>query len=55
LSAAEPDVIIVTAVREVLNRFGPSGLRELINLASEELRAADAAMTELAEQDLDGA
>lgn len=48
-------MIIVTAVQEVLNRFGPAGLRELIDVASEELRAADAAMTELAEPDLDGA
>jgi hypothetical protein len=51
--SAEPDIIIVSAVQEVLNRFGPAGLRELIDLASEQLRAAESAMAELADQDDD--
>jgi hypothetical protein len=51
MSQAHPDALIVTAVDEVLNRFGPAGLRELIELAQQRLVSAQATMAELGDPD----
>jgi hypothetical protein len=46
-----PDVdrMVVDAVRNVRDRFGVDGLRDLVNLATTELRRAERAAAELAE------
>ena len=45
----QPDPVIVDAVEHVSNRFGAQGLREMIELAREELAKADAALAELSD------
>lgn len=45
------DPVILDAVEHVANRFGVSGLRDLISEAQRELADAEAALTQLADLD----
>lgn len=46
------DPLIVDAVDHIRNRFGASGLRQLIAVATDELAATDAALKELHEAEV---
>ncbi|HET7326180.1 MAG TPA: hypothetical protein VFJ14_02725 [Nocardioidaceae bacterium] len=49
MTEEEIDPIIVDNVEHVRDRFGAQGLREMIELARQELDAAEAALAELSE------
>jgi len=44
-----PDPVVVDAVEGVRDRFGASGLRDMIELAQHELAVAERALAELAD------
>lgn len=46
--AHEPDPAVVEAVEHIRDRFGVTGLRDVLALAERELRTAEAALAELA-------
>jgi hypothetical protein len=50
MTAPDIDPAIHEAVQEVTNRFGSSGLEDLISLAQQELATARAALEELGDE-----
>lgn len=44
-----PDPVVVHAVEQVRDRFGASGLRDMIQLAQRELAVAERALADLAD------
>jgi hypothetical protein len=48
--AHEPDPAVVQAVEHIRDRFGVTGLRDVLALAERELRVAEAALAELARE-----
>ena len=47
--AADVDAMVADAVRTIRDRFGADGLRDLVALASEEIRSSELAVADLGE------
>jgi hypothetical protein len=49
--AADVDAMVADAVKTIRDRFGADGLRDLVSLASEEIRRSELAVADLEEVD----
>ncbi len=47
--SADVDAMVADAVRTIRDRFGADGLRDLVALASEEIRSSELAVADLGE------